>query len=291
MFVSRPLRLLLSAVTLTSVTACWQQVPEAGSVQALGSETLSPLAEACAIAFIDKNPDADILVQGGGSGDGLEALLHGVTDIAMSSRDINAKEREEALSKGMTLVEHDVALDGIAVIVNNANPVAALDISQLGAIYSAAQAPNWQAFGGTDKEIMVFARGGSSGTAALFQEKVLGATPQSALVHPLLDNDAVVAAVASQPGAIGYASLAAVTESKGQVRTVALKPNAQSAPGLPAADSIRSGVYPLARKLHFYTAGQPRGTVKAFIQACQEMGKEGLAEELGYVGLAAAEKH
>ncbi|CAG7857720.1 hypothetical protein MCAMS1_02652 [biofilm metagenome] len=286
-----PVRVILgAALTLTAVTGCWQHTPEAGSVQAVGSETVRPLAEACGSAFMNKNPDADIVVQGGGTGDGIAALLHGMTDIGMASRDVTTKEREVASGKGFELMEHDVALDGIAVIVNNSNPVAALEISQLNTIYNAGQVSNWKTFGGQDKEIIVFARGGSSGTAALFQEKVLGETQYSSLVHRLLDNDAVVAAVATQPGAIGYTSLAAVKEAKGKVRTVALKASPESIPALPAPDAIRAGTYPLARKLHFYTAGKPVGTVKAFIQACRELGRQGLAEDVGYVSLEIAKK-
>lgn len=277
----------LAVLLILSLNGCIDQhPPEAGSVQVVGSETVRPLADACAAAFMDKNPEADVMVRGGGSGDGVAALLHGMTDIGMSSRELTPEERQAFVAKGIELNEFDLALDGLAVIVNNSNPIGALDISQVKAMYTSAQPLNWKAFGGEAKEIIMFARGGSSGTAAVFQDKVLGDAPHSAVVHRLLDNDAVLKAVATQPNAIGYTSLAELKEENGKVRVVALKANAQAAPTLPSPEAVRAGTYPIARKLHFYTAGKPLSTVSAFISACQDMGKIGLVEKVGYVSLA-----
>jgi len=234
---------------------------------------------------MSKHPESDIVVRGGGSGDGIAALLHGMTDIGMASRDISAKEREAAASKGIELTEFDLALDGIAVVVHNTNPVGTLDVRQLRDIYSSAQAQNWKDFNGEAKEILRFGRGGSSGTAVMFQERVLGEAAYSGLVHRLLDNDAIVAAVATQPGAIGHTSLSALKHARGKVRVVALWAHPQAAPVLPTPETIRSGVYPVIRTLHFYTAGKPSGTVKSFINACQDMGKHGLVDKVGYVSL------
>jgi phosphate transport system substrate-binding protein len=279
-----PLMLLAALIPLGGCID--KQVPETGSVQVLGSETVRPLAEACASEFMSKHPLSDVVVRGGGSGDGIAALLHGMTDIGMASRDISAKEREAAASKSVELTEFDLALDGIAVIVHNTNPVGTLDINQLRDIYSSAQPQNWKDLNGEAKEILMFGRGGSSGTAAVFQERVLGKAPYSGLVHRLLDNDAIVAAVATQPGAIGYTSLSALKHARGKVRVVVLRENPQAAPVLPTPETIRSGAYPVIRKLHFYTAGKPSGTVKSFINACQDMGKHGLVDKVGYVSLA-----
>lgn len=275
---------LLTALIL--LTGCIdKQAPETGSVQVVGSETVRPLAEACASEFMSKHPESDVVVRGGGSGDGIAALLHGMTDIGMASRDISFKEREAATRKGIELREFDLALDGIAVIVHNTNPVGTLDVSQLRDIYSSAQPQNWKDFNGEAREILMFGRGGSSGTAAMFQERVLGEAAYSGLVHRLLDNDAIVAAVATQPGAIGYTSLSALKHARGKARVVVLRENPQAAPVLPTPETIRSGAYPVIRKLHFYTAGKPSGTVKSFINACQDMGKHGLVDKVGYVSL------
>lgn len=241
---------------LMPLTGCIDKAPETGSVQVVGSETVRPLAEACASEFMNKHPESDVVVQGGGSGDGIATLLHGMTDIGMTSRDISDKEREAAASKGIELTEFDLALDGIAVIVHNTNPVGTLEVSQLRDIYSSGQPQNWKDFNREAKQILMFGRGGSSGTAVMFQERVLGDVAYSELVHRLLDNDAIVAAVATQPGAIGYTSLSALKHARGKERVVLLRENPQAAPVLPTPETIRSGAYPVIRTLHFYTAGK-----------------------------------
>ena len=94
-----------------------------GSVQTVGSESLRPSVTACAEDFMTRNPQTDIVVGGGGSGDGIAALLHGIADIAMASRELSQREREYARSKAIELAQFPLALDGVSIIVNRANPV------------------------------------------------------------------------------------------------------------------------------------------------------------------------
>jgi phosphate transport system substrate-binding protein len=292
-FIKRGMAAASLMLLVTSIlSGCMDaQVPETGSVQVVGSETVRPLAEACASEFMDQHPESTVVVRGGGSGDGIAAVLQGVTEIGMASRDASSKEREAATRQGIELTQADLVLDGIVVIVNNNNPmVGALELSQLRELFTAPKPPSWKALSGLDKEVLMYARGGSSGTSAVFQEKALGGAEYSPLVHRLLDNDAIVAAVAAHPDAIGYTSLAALKHARNKVRVVALRANPDATHVLPTPETVRSGTYPLTRTLHFYTAGKPAGTVKAFINACQEMGNEGLADKLGYVTLAAHEQ-
>ncbi|MGH8610994.1 MAG: hypothetical protein ACREYF_02830, partial [Gammaproteobacteria bacterium] len=83
-----------------------------------------------------------------------------------------------------------------------------------------------------------------------------------------------------------YTSLSALKHARGKVRVVALWAKPQAAPVLPTPETIRTGAYPVIITLHFYTAGKPSGTVKSFINACQDMGKHGLVDKVGYVSLA-----
>jgi phosphate transport system substrate-binding protein len=98
---------------------------QTGSVQVVGSETMRPVVTACAEEFMARNPQADIVVKGGGSGDGIAAVLHGVVDLGMTSRDLSSRERDYAASRGIEISAVGLALDGITVVVNRANAVAA----------------------------------------------------------------------------------------------------------------------------------------------------------------------
>jgi phosphate transport system substrate-binding protein len=113
-----------------------------GSVQVVGSESMRPSVTACAEDFMTRNPQADVIVRGGGSGDGVAALLHGITDIAMASRELTQWEREYARSTSIELAVFAVAQHGISITVNRANPVAHLSLSQLRDIF-AGRLRNW----------------------------------------------------------------------------------------------------------------------------------------------------
>ena len=109
---------------------------QSGSVQVLGSESMRPAVTACAEDFMTRNPDADIIVKGGGSGDGVAALLHGLVDIGMTSRELSQRERDYAGGRGFEVSVFPMALDGVTVVVNRANPVATLSIDQLREIFT-----------------------------------------------------------------------------------------------------------------------------------------------------------
>ena len=128
-----------------------------GSITVQGSDTLLNVATAWSDAFMDANPGVDISVQGGGSGTGIAALINGTVDFANASRGIKDEEVTEAEGKGMEIVEHSVAIDGIAVVVNPANGVAALSLEDLGKIFR-GEITNWKDVGGIDAEIVLLSR-------------------------------------------------------------------------------------------------------------------------------------
>jgi phosphate transport system substrate-binding protein len=260
---------------------------QSGSVQVAGSETMRPVVTACAADFMTRHPKADIIVRGGGSGDGIAALLHGLVDIGMTSRDLSRRERDYAASKGIELSISDLALDGITVIVNRANAVTALDLRQLQNIF-AGKIRNWRELQGGEGEISAFARAAGSGTASLFDERVLGGESYAVSVQRLPTNEAIVAEVAARPGAIGYASLGALRGAGDRVHAVALRADPQSPPVAPTSAAIQSGDYPLTRALHFGTAGKPSGTAKAFLDFCASASGQALLQRAGYVGTARA---
>lgn len=256
--------------------------PSAGSVQVVGSETMRPVVSACAEEFMTRNPRADIVVKGGGSGDGVASLLHGIVEIGMVSRELSKREREFAAGKGTELVLTNLALDGVAVIVHRSNPVTALDLAQIRDLF-AGKVAAWSDVGGAGEEIAAFARADGSGTAALFGDRVLDGNPYAASVQRLSTNEAIVAEVAKRPGAIGYTGLGALRGVGDSVRVVPLRATTDARPVLPAAETIRAGIYPLARALVFGTLGPPAGPTKAFLDFCTGDGGRPLLQKAGYV--------
>jgi phosphate transport system substrate-binding protein len=139
-----------------------------GTINVQGSDTMLNIGTAWSEAFMDENPGVEVSVQGGGSGTGIAALINGTVDLANASRDIKDEEITEAEGKGIFPVEHRVAIDGIAVIVNPANGIDALTMDQLGKIYR-GEVSNWKDVGGVDKEIVLLSRDSSSGTYEFFR--------------------------------------------------------------------------------------------------------------------------
>jgi phosphate transport system substrate-binding protein len=242
---------------------------------------------ACAEDFMTHNPQADVIVKGGGSGDGVAALLHGITDIAMASRELTQREREYARSNSIELAVFSVAQDGISIIVNRANPVADLSLIQLRDIF-AGRMQNWSDLGAAEGEILPFARAAGSGTALMFSDRVLGGEPYAASVQRLPTNEAIVASVASRREGIGYTDLGALKHGGDRVRAVALSADNQTPPVVATSDTIVSGHYPLSRRLTLISAGSPVGTAKAFIDYCSSATGQALFQRAGFVAAKTA---
>lgn len=260
--------------------------PDSGSLQILGSETMRPVVTACAEAFMTRHPQADIIVRGGGSGDGVAALLHGMADIGMTSRPLTAKERDYAASRGIDLAVWELALDGVAIVVHASNPLAALPLDRLRAVFT-GQIGNWRELGGGDRAILVYGRAAGSGTASLFTEKVLAGEAEAPGAQKLATNEAIVAEVAARPDAIGYTGLGAVRNAGSRIRLVALGPDAASPAVLPTPENLRAGAYPLGRNLSFGTAGTISATARAFIETCAGPNGHALIQRAGYVPVQA----
>jgi phosphate transport system substrate-binding protein len=263
-----------------------QTAATTGSVQVTGSETMRPLVAACAEEFMTRNPRADVIVKGGGSGDGAAAILHGIADIGMMSRDLTQRERDYAASKGIELAEHQLARDGVTVIVNRTSKVATLDLDQLQGIFS-GRIRNWREIGGDDAEIIAFGRAVGSGTASLFADRVLKGALYAPSVTQLPTNEAIVAEVALRPGGIGYTSLGALKSARNSVKPLALRIDEQPQPSTPSADEVRSGRYPLVRTLHLIGPRRSTDTASAFVDFCLSPASQALVRKAGFIAIAA----
>lgn len=209
-----------------------------GSIQMVGSTSMEKLANALSEVFMDKYPDVTVTAEFVGSGAGIEAVNNQTADIGNSSRNLKDEEKQAGA------VENIVAIDGIAVCVDPANTVTGLTKEQLTNIYNGT-ITNWSQVGGTDAPIVVVGREAGSGTRGAFEE-LLGIEDACAYANELDSTGAVIAKVASTPGAIGYASLDALNDS---VVALALE-------GVDAtAENIKAGNYFLCRPFVMATKG------------------------------------
>ena len=247
-----------------------------GSITVQGSDTLLNVATAWSESFMDENPGVDISVQGGGSGTGIAALINGTVDFANSSRGIKDEEIAEAEGKGMDIVEHSVAIDGIAVVVNPANGVSNLSLDELGRIFR-GEVTNWKDVGGADAEIVLLSRDSSSGTYEYFKEAVVGEDFEYAASAKLLpSNQAIAGEVTANEAGIGYIGLGYITPD---VKVVAVDDVVAT------VETAADGTYPISRYLYMYSDGEPEGVMAAYLDWI--LGAEGqqLVEDEGFVPL------
>ncbi len=240
-----------------------------GSISLAGSTSMEKFANALSETYMEMYPDVAVTIEFSGSGAGIEAVSNGSVDIGNSSRELKAEEKEAGV------VENVVAIDGIAVCVDPANAVTELSKDNLIAIYNGT-IKNWSEVGGADMPIVVVGREASSGTRGAFEE-LLGLEDACAYVNELDSTGAVMAKVASTPGAIGYVSLDALDDS-----VVALALDGVEA----TAENIKAGNYFLSRPFVMATKGaiaDQNELVKAWFDFV--LGEEGqaVAAEVGLI--------
>lgn len=235
----------VSTVAESTVAASSEAAPAeatadlSGSISMVGSTSMEKLANALSEAFMEEHPDVTVTAEFVGSGAGIEAVTNGTADIGNSSRSLKDEE------KAAGVVENVVAIDGIAVCVDTANEVADLTKEQLTNIYNGT-VTNWKEVGGVDEPIIVIGREAGSGTRGAFEELV-DLQDACKYANELDSTGAVIAKVASTPGAIGYASLDALDDS---VKALSLE-------GVEAtAENIKAGNYFLSRPFVMATKGE-----------------------------------
>ena len=157
---------VLSLIGFTTTTAL------AEKIIIKGSTTVLPIAQKCAEAYMVDNPDVKISISGGGSGNGIKAVIDSTTDIGDSSRFIKDKEVKLAMSKGVYPVPFRVAYDCIVPVVHPSNNLENITLVQLRAIYK-GEIKNWKDLGGSDRKIVVISRDTSSGTYEVWHKKVM----------------------------------------------------------------------------------------------------------------------
>lgn len=261
------------------------QPPPAAPAKAVtvkGSDTMVILAGRLAENFMKEDRSATIQVTGGGSGTGIAALINGTTDIANASRPMkDAEKKQVEARRGAPVVETPVALDGLAVFVNQQNPIQAIGMEDLAKIYL-GELKNWKELGGADAPIVLYGRENSSGTYAYFKEHVLKEKDFAPETQTLPGTAAVVNAVGKDPNAIGYGGIA----YGANIKALPVKKDAASPAVAPTMENVTAGTYPLSRYLFMYTAGQPSGPAKAFIDFALSAQGQKIASDVGYYPLS-----
>lgn len=224
----------------TAVVAVEDTATElSGTITMAGSTSMEKLANAVAESFMAKYPGVTVTPEFTGSSAGIESLLAGSVNIGNSSRALKDSEKEAGA------VENVVAIDGIAVAVDPANTVSNLTKDDLTNIFNGTT-KNWSELGGEDVPVVVVGREAGSGTRGAFEE-LLDMVDGCAYASELDSTGAVIAKVASTPGAIGYVSLDAVDET---IKTMQLE-------GVDAtAENIKAGNYFLSRPFVMATVGE-----------------------------------
>ena len=255
--------------------------PRAKAVTIKGSDTMVILGQRWAEAYMAAHPGKVIQVTGGGSGTGIAALINGTTDICQSSRSMKDDERAQLAKKnGHPPTETIVARDSLTIYVNVKSTIHELSLAQIRGIYSGT-IHNWKEVGGPDAPITAYGRENNSGTYAYFKEHVLENGDFAANIQTLPGTAAVVNAVAQDVNGIGYGGAA---YAKG-VTEVGVKANDQSPAVLPTADNVKTGAYPIARGLYYYTAQEPAGDLKEFMDFALSPEGQKLVSEVGYFPL------
>jgi phosphate transport system substrate-binding protein len=245
-----------------------------------GSTTVLPIAQATLEAYMKANPGVNLTLSGGGSGEGIKALIDNSTDIANSSREIKKAEIELAKAKNVEPVETAVAIDAIVPIVNPKNKVKNLTVEQLSRIYQ-GQITNWKELGGDDLEIVVISRDSSSGTFEAWGELVLKGAKVSPRAQLQASNGAIVQAVAKNKYAIGYIGLGYIDKT---IKTLTVN-------GIAASEKTAlSKEYPVSRFLYMYTNGAPKGETAKYIKFVLSPAGQKLVKKEGFVPLPAKKK-
>jgi phosphate transport system substrate-binding protein len=244
-----------------------------------GSSTVMPLAELAAEEYNIMQDDYTVNVKSGGSGVGIVDVAEGRSDIAMASREVKLEERQRYETPTLRFIEQTVGYDAICLVVSDQvydSGITSLTTDEVRRIYSGDIA-NWKDLGGPDMEIFAIGRRPGSGTRDTFNEIIMGSREAETpgVSYDCGESSEVKFSTRKSDNAIGYMGYSFVMN--GDTRVVSLDGVA------PTVENIKSGAYPLARKLYFVTLGKPTPGAKAFIDYILSPVGQNIAIENGFI--------
>ena len=263
----------------------------AAVIRVKGSDTMVQLATGWAEAYHKVKPDVQVDANGGGTGTGFAALQNNTCDICDASREI--KKEETAKTKEVTgkdVKEFAVAYDALAVYTNPKNPITEISVEELREIWAeSGTITTWDQVNPKVKgKFVLFGRQNNSGTYDYFREHICGKTADKKQrefrsgISEMNGSSEVVENIAKTRLGLGYSGMGYKTDKVNWLKVS----NKKGEPGVtPGIEVARSGKYPISRKLYLYTAGEPTGEVKAYIDWILSPAGQKIVEQEGFVPL------
>jgi phosphate transport system substrate-binding protein len=240
-----------------------------------GSDTLgAKLVPQLAEEFKAQHPDTTFNIAAEGSTTGIAAIIDGTAQIGMASRPTKPEEVAAAKAKGVTFKETTVAWDGIAVIVNAANPVKSLTKKQVEQLFT-GDVTDWSAVGGSAGKISAYTRNTSSGTYSEFKELAMKKRDYASDSQKMAGNEQIASEVSKNPNGVGYVGLA-YTKASG-IKVVPIDG------ATPSKESVLEKKYPYARPTFYYTNGEPSGAAKQFVDFTVSDAGQKIVDQVGFV--------
>lgn len=264
--------LLAAAVAATSLQA--QKLVIKGS-DTLGAKMVPQVAE----AFRAGNPGVVFEIAAEGSTTGIAAITDGTAQIGMSSRRARPTEMSAAQAKGVTMKPVIVSYDGMAVIVNEKNPVSKLTLRQVEQIFT-GDVTDWSAVGGNPGPFSIYTRNTSSGTYQDWKDLAMKKRDYASSSQKMAGNEQIAAEVGKNPNGIGYVGVAYINAPGVKVVGIVTKDGAVV---LPTAAAVHDKTYPYARPNFFYTNGEPTGLTAQFIDYLLSAEGQAIVEKSGFI--------
>jgi len=267
--------LLVFIIVIILSSGCSKKPIEVAIITIKGSDSMLQLTENLAEEYMKLNPGISIYVSGGGSSEGVNALIRNEIDICTASRNLKPEETKALADYyGSVGLFYLVAKDALCVYVNPYNPVKNLTIEKLKNLFE-CKITNWKELGGKDQKVIPVIRNINSGTQYYFREHVLEGYEYCSEAIVEATTRSVIDFIENNEGAIGYGSIG----YKGDIVYAKID-------GIePSEKNAQNDTYPITRYLHFYTSRVPKGAVKNFIDWVLSPEGQKVVEQSGLVPL------
>jgi phosphate transport system substrate-binding protein len=268
-------RIVFFISILLVLCSCSSTPIKVALIRIKGSDTMLKLMEALTAEYRKSNPGIFFTVKGGGTALGINALINSDVDICAASRTFEPNETKLLAEKYGTIgISTSIARDAVCILVNKANPITSIKLSQLKDIFT-GKLKDWSYLGINENPIVLVRRNDNSGTALHFKMRVLEGEEfeSSSIVQSTVEE--LLEFIEENPNAIGFSGL---IHSK-DARIIAVDDV------LPTKENVKNGRYPLSRYLHLYTISTPTGAVKDFIDWIISPAGQKIIEGVGFIPL------